>query len=207
MKIPHPTCSQGFLPQVSNTDTWVRLILMITKRLMRDHGSRHNWSSPWLWASHLSSYSPTAVQGGHFYLHRVRSWKVWDANSCIFSQSNNKLVSTAFSPHEAHAHNAFFGWVIPTIRISEFTVLQIVGLDAAVVCLNVSSTNQKYTRKSHLGHILVIEFLQNGVHPVFRLLSLCSGHSHACQSEGLAYIIFVQLTLKSWLYLFRIILT
>ncbi|KIY44321.1 DUF221-domain-containing protein, partial [Fistulina hepatica ATCC 64428] len=38
-----------------------------------------------------------------------------------------------FSPHEAHAHNAFFGWIVPTIRISEFTVLQIVGLDAAVL--------------------------------------------------------------------------
>ncbi|KAI0730386.1 late exocytosis, associated with Golgi transport-domain-containing protein [Fomitopsis betulina] len=40
-----------------------------------------------------------------------------------------------FSPHEAHAHQAqvFFGWIIPTIRISEFTVLQIVGLDAAVL--------------------------------------------------------------------------
>ncbi|CAL1714678.1 unnamed protein product [Somion occarium] len=40
---------------------------------------------------------------------------------------------SAFSPHEAHVHQAFFGWVIPTIRISEFTVLQIVGLDAAVL--------------------------------------------------------------------------
>ena len=39
-----------------------------------------------------------------------------------------------FSPHEAHAHQAFFGWIMPTIRTSEFTVLQIVGLDAAVVC-------------------------------------------------------------------------
>lgn len=39
----------------------------------------------------------------------------------------------AFSPHEAHAHQAFFGWIIPTIRISEYTVLQIVGLDAAVL--------------------------------------------------------------------------
>ena len=39
-----------------------------------------------------------------------------------------------FSPHEAHAHGAFFGWIMPTIRTSEFTVLQIVGLDAAVVC-------------------------------------------------------------------------
>ena len=41
---------------------------------------------------------------------------------------------TGFSPHEAHAHQAFFGWIMPTIRTSEFTVLQIVGLDAAVVC-------------------------------------------------------------------------
>ena len=40
---------------------------------------------------------------------------------------------TGFSPHEAHAHLAFFGWILPTIRTSEFTVLQIVGLDAAVV--------------------------------------------------------------------------
>ena len=39
-----------------------------------------------------------------------------------------------FSPHEAHAHQAFFGWILPTIRTSEFTILQIVGLDAAVVC-------------------------------------------------------------------------
>jgi hypothetical protein len=40
-----------------------------------------------------------------------------------------------FSPHEAHSHQAFFGWIMPTLRTSEFTVLQIVGLDAAVVCL------------------------------------------------------------------------
>ncbi|KAG2004616.1 membrane protein [Coprinopsis cinerea AmutBmut pab1-1] len=38
-----------------------------------------------------------------------------------------------FSPHEAHAHQAFFGWIMPTIRTSEFTILQIVGLDAAVL--------------------------------------------------------------------------
>lgn len=42
-------------------------------------------------------------------------------------------VCTGFSPHEAHAHQAFFGWILPTIRTSEFTILQIVGLDAAVV--------------------------------------------------------------------------
>ena len=44
-----------------------------------------------------------------------------------------------FSPHEAHAHQAFFGWIMPTIRTSEFTVLQIVGLDAAVVWLSLQS--------------------------------------------------------------------
>ncbi|KIK42257.1 hypothetical protein CY34DRAFT_157349 [Suillus luteus UH-Slu-Lm8-n1] len=38
-----------------------------------------------------------------------------------------------FSPHEAHAHQAFFGWIVPTMKVSEYTVLQIVGLDAAVL--------------------------------------------------------------------------
>ncbi|KAG2074357.1 DUF221-domain-containing protein [Suillus decipiens] len=38
-----------------------------------------------------------------------------------------------FSPHEAHAHEAFFGWIVPTMKVSEYTVLQIVGLDAAVL--------------------------------------------------------------------------
>ncbi|KAF8661641.1 hypothetical protein AX16_001283 [Volvariella volvacea WC 439] len=38
-----------------------------------------------------------------------------------------------FSPHEAHAHQAFFGWIMPTLKTSEVTVLQIVGLDAAVL--------------------------------------------------------------------------
>lgn len=44
-------------------------------------------------------------------------------------------LDLGFSPHEAHAQQAFFGWLMPTIRTSEFTVLQIVGLDAAVVCM------------------------------------------------------------------------
>jgi hypothetical protein len=38
-----------------------------------------------------------------------------------------------FSPHEAHAHGAFFGWILPTLKVSEYSVLQIVGLDAAVL--------------------------------------------------------------------------
>ncbi|KAG9092906.1 hypothetical protein FRC07_011566, partial [Ceratobasidium sp. 392] len=38
-----------------------------------------------------------------------------------------------FSPHEAHVHNSFFAWIMPTWRTSEFTVLQTVGLDAAVL--------------------------------------------------------------------------
>ncbi|KAF8128423.1 hypothetical protein EV363DRAFT_1221606 [Boletus edulis] len=38
-----------------------------------------------------------------------------------------------FSPHEVHAHSAFFGWIMPTLKTSEYTVLQIVGLDAAVL--------------------------------------------------------------------------
>lgn len=43
-----------------------------------------------------------------------------------------------FSPTPAHSPdvysgNRFFGWIIPTLKTSEFTVLQTVGLDAAVV--------------------------------------------------------------------------
>jgi hypothetical protein len=50
------------------------------------------------------------------------------------TQGLQQVDYTGFSPHEAHAQQAFFGWIMPTIRTSEFTVLQIVGLDAAVVC-------------------------------------------------------------------------
>ena len=42
-------------------------------------------------------------------------------------------IPPGFSPHEVHESPSFFGWILPTLRTSEFTVLQIVGLDAAVV--------------------------------------------------------------------------
>lgn len=62
-----------------------------------------------------------------------------------------------FSPHEAHAHQAFFGWIMPTIRTSEFTVLQIVGLDAAVVsttphlikCVLISARSSSISSRCH----------------------------------------------------------
>ncbi|KAG8730698.1 hypothetical protein FRC11_006065, partial [Ceratobasidium sp. 423] len=38
-----------------------------------------------------------------------------------------------FSPHEAHTNQSFAAWIIPMWRTSEFTVLQTVGLDAAVL--------------------------------------------------------------------------
>jgi hypothetical protein len=49
-----------------------------------------------------------------------------------------KKLTADFSPTPAHspdvyAGNRFFGWIMPTLRTSEFTVLQTVGLDAAVV--------------------------------------------------------------------------
>ncbi|KAG5645965.1 hypothetical protein DXG03_004757 [Asterophora parasitica] len=70
-----------------------------------------------------------------------------------------------FSPHEAHAHQAFFGWIMPTIRTSEFTVLQIVGLDAAVV-----------SSLKHLGSYLLQPRTQllNFFKMSFYLFSVCS---------------------------------
>ncbi|KAH7338447.1 DUF221-domain-containing protein [Rhizoctonia solani] len=38
-----------------------------------------------------------------------------------------------FSPHEAHTNQSFAAWIIPMWRTSDFTVLQTVGLDAAVL--------------------------------------------------------------------------
>ncbi|GAA5944356.1 uncharacterized protein JCM15063_006571 [Sporobolomyces koalae] len=44
-----------------------------------------------------------------------------------------RTLLKGFSPHEVHDHDSFFGWVLPTLRTSEFVVLQLVGLDAAVL--------------------------------------------------------------------------
>jgi len=57
---------------------------------------------------------------------------------------------------------------MPTIKTSEFTVLQIVGLDAAVVCLSfLPSTSLILTGQS------VIEFFQNVILFVYSMLLLC----------------------------------
>ncbi|GAA5900728.1 uncharacterized protein JCM6883_004637 [Sporobolomyces salmoneus] len=44
-----------------------------------------------------------------------------------------RTLLKGFSPHEVHDHESFFGWVLPTLKTSEFVVLQLVGLDAAVL--------------------------------------------------------------------------
>ncbi|GAA6025636.1 hypothetical protein JCM11491_007153, partial [Sporobolomyces phaffii] len=44
-----------------------------------------------------------------------------------------RTLLKGFSPHEVHDHESFFGWIMPTLRTSEFVVLQLVGLDAAVL--------------------------------------------------------------------------
>lgn len=49
-----------------------------------------------------------------------------------------------FSPHEVHKkQSTYLGWVLPTLRTSEVTVLQIVGLDAAVVSRASSSPRRR----------------------------------------------------------------
>lgn len=85
---------------------------------------------------------------------------------------------SAFSPHEAHVHQAFFGWVIPTIRISEFTVLQIVGLDAAVVCSFVCRSMCTFDT------LLASQLLQDGVHSILSMLAICCSDLDARKLEG-----------------------
>ncbi|GAA5866760.1 hypothetical protein JCM1840_004257 [Sporobolomyces johnsonii] len=57
-------------------------------------------------------------------LRRVERFKVLYAPRTLLK---------GFSPHEVHDHESFFGWILPTLRTSEFVVLQLVGLDAAVL--------------------------------------------------------------------------
>ena len=58
-----------------------------------------------------------------FFLAMRRRWKVLYAPRTLLK---------GFSPHEMH-DDSLLGWLLPTIRASEFTVLQLVGLDATVL--------------------------------------------------------------------------
>jgi hypothetical protein len=44
-----------------------------------------------------------------------------------------RTLLKGFSPHEVHTSETLLGWILPTLRTSEYAVLQLVGLDAAVV--------------------------------------------------------------------------
>lgn len=57
----------------------------------------------------------------------------WSVETMSNNTSYGLRFVLGFSPHEVHTKNTFFGWILPTLRTSEFAVLQIVGLDAAVV--------------------------------------------------------------------------
>ena len=57
--------------------------------------------------------------------------------SCLVIKNSADNLFVDFSPTPAHSPDAhqgnFFGWILPTLRTSEFTILQTVGLDAAVL--------------------------------------------------------------------------
>lgn len=88
---------------------------------------------------------------------------------------------SGFSPHEAHAHGAFFGWILPTLRVSEYTVLQIVGLDAAVVCsVRIGSCEVHY-----LTPRVALKLFQDVVLSILFMLGICDYDPHAYQSQGM----------------------
>ena len=72
---------------------------------------------------------------------------------------------------------------MPTIRTSEFTVLQIVGLDAAVVC----TSNIYATALDIIGRIIAVKLLQNVFLPLFSLFYVCHNHPYAIELEGLHF--------------------
>ena len=84
-----------------------------------------------------------------------------------------------FSPHEVHAHSAFFGWIMPTLKTSEYTILQIVGLDAAVVSLSPGPQSQPLRLSSAATRVLQDVFLS-----IFFMLSFCHRSFNAYQLDG-----------------------
>lgn len=80
---------------------------------------------------------------------------------CCGKRENSERLQ--FSPHEVHVNTSFFGWILPTLRTSEYAVLQLVGLDAVVV----SFCTQK-TRKLNAEKLL--SFLKLG----FYFFTICA---------------------------------
>jgi len=70
------------------------------------------------------------LAGFVFAENEAQGWGIWHKSN----DTALNLMILGFSPHDAHTHTSWFAWILPTIKTSEFTVLQIVGLDAAVVC-------------------------------------------------------------------------
>jgi hypothetical protein len=83
--------------------------------------------------------------------------------------------SIGFSPHEAHAHSAFLGWILPTLRMSEYSVLQIVGLDAAVVRRVQIRSRGVY----HLMPLPALKLFQDVILSVLFVFGIRAGDSNA----------------------------
>ncbi|KAL8280604.1 hypothetical protein RQP46_006927 [Phenoliferia psychrophenolica] len=117
-------------------------------------------------------------------VRRVERWRV------LYSP---RTLLKGFSAHEVHGQaDSWFGWVIPTLRTSEFTVLQIVGLDAAVL-LSFFRTSFLFflTCTCLAGAILVpINYRENGTSegveppPPYNHTSFASPYGKSHESHG-----------------------
>ncbi len=95
-------------------------------------GSRHSSTSRSASASRPSSSSASSAQDG--------SLSTCPAPSSRVRTAARIALTSDFSPAAAHVPDVqqrgwrrLFGWIIPTLRTSDYVVLQTVGLDAAVV--------------------------------------------------------------------------
>ncbi|KZT54255.1 DUF221-domain-containing protein [Calocera cornea HHB12733] len=103
-------------------------------------------------------------EGPWFQTQLVLSFSIGFASFLIFSFSRPRWPIAfaprtklqGFSPHEAHSQQSFFSWILPTIRTSEFTILQIVGLDAAVLLNFLKMSFQLFTTCAILATLIVM---------------------------------------------------
>ncbi|SCZ96759.1 BZ3500_MvSof-1268-A1-R1_Chr4-1g06692 [Microbotryum saponariae] len=102
-----------------------------------------------------------------------------------------RTLLKGFSPHQVHDSQSLFGWVLPTLRTSEFTVLQIVGLDAAVLLLFLRTCFLFFLTASILvWSILVpINYRENGSSEGVRPGAPEDGHHHHDEEDKTALLL------------------
>lgn len=113
-----PNTGKLFICRLSLVVSWeTKLFGNQNTGLPTDPDVQNKYQGPWL-ATQLTLSLGIGLASFLFFCfaRRVERWKV------LYSP---RTLLKGFSPHEVHDKQGFFSWILPTLRTSEFTVLQV----------------------------------------------------------------------------------